>query len=149
MRIEGSYSLPGSPETVFALLMDPAVLADCMPGCEQLVATGNGTYDMKMKVGLAALSGDLSGKIAISDVAPPVSYRLCVDGAGRIGFFKGDGELLFSAADDGTGTLISYKGEVHAGGTLAGVGQRLLDTTARMMIRRFFEKLVTAVKGLH
>lgn len=147
MRIEGSYSLPGSPEMVFALLMDPEVLANCMPGCERLVAAGDGMYDMKMKVALAALSGDLSGKISISDVASPISYRLCVDGIGRIGFFKGDGELRFSAADGGAGTLVSYEGEVHAGGTLAAVGQRLLDTTARMMIRRFFEKLETVVKA--
>jgi carbon monoxide dehydrogenase subunit G len=146
MRIEGSHSLSGSSETVYALLMDPAVLADCLPGCQQLVATGDGTYDMKIKVALAALSGDFTGKVAIEDPAPPVSYRLRVEGAGRIGFFNGHGELRFSTTDPGA-TLISYIGEVNAGGTLAAVGQRLLDTTARMMIRRFFEKLETVLKA--
>jgi hypothetical protein len=28
------------------------------------------------------------------------------------------------------------------GGVIAGVGQRLLDTTAKIVIRKFFEKLV-------
>ena len=126
--------------------MDPAVLTICMPGCQELVAAGDGIYDMKMKVALAALGGELTGKIAIEDAVPPVSYRLRVDGIGRIGFLKGDGELRVSAADDGAATVIAYQGEVHAGGTLAAVGQRLLDTTARMMIRRFFEKLASGVK---
>ena len=146
MRIEGSHSLPGSPEAVYTSLMDPAVLADCLPGCQQLVATGDGTYDMKIKVALAALSGDFTGKVAIEDPVPSASYRLRVEGAGRIGFFNGLGELRFSAGDAGS-TLISYDGEVNAGGTLAAVGQRLLDTTARMMIRRFFEKLETVLKA--
>ncbi|MFN0103816.1 MAG: SRPBCC family protein [Bryobacteraceae bacterium] len=145
MRIEGSYSLSGSPDTVYASLMDPSVLADCLPGCQELVAAGDGTYNMKMKVALAALSGDFTGKVAIEDPVAPVSYRLRVEGAGRIGFVNGNGELRFTTADPGA-TLVSYSGEIHAGGTIAAVGQRLLDTTARMMIRRFFEKVETILK---
>ena len=140
MHIEGSYSLPGSPETVYASLMDPVVLADCLPGCQQLVAAGEGVYNMKMKVALAALSGDFAGRVAMEDPVPPSSYRLRVEGTGRIGFLNGQGELRLSPVEGGT-TLVSYQGEVHTGGTIAAVGQRLLDTTARMMIRRFFEKL--------
>ena len=145
MRIEGSYSLPGEPETVYGLLMDPAVLAECMPGCQELVESGDGTYDLKMKVVLAALSGDFTGKIAIEERAPPASFRMRVDGVGRIGFIKGDGEVRLSAGGSGA-TLVAYQGDVHTGGTLAAVGQRLLDATARMMIRRFFEKLDNRLK---
>ena len=35
---------------------------------------------------------------------------------------------------------MKYEGEVQVGGTIAGVGQRLLDTTAKMIIKKFFEK---------
>jgi hypothetical protein len=124
------------------MLLDPAVLADCMPGCQQLVAAGENRYEMKMKVALAALSGDFHGTISIEDPDPPKSYRLLVDGIGRIGFLKGHGDLRLTA-EGGANTVVSYSGDVSAGGTLAAVGQRLLDTTARMMIRRFFERLVS------
>ena len=90
---------------------------------------------MKMKVVLAALSGDFVGKVAMEDLVPPASYRLRVEGAGRIGFLNGEGELRLSPVDAAS-TLVSYQGEVHTGGTIAAVGQRLVDTTARMMIRR-------------
>ena len=146
MRIEGSYSLHGSPEKVYAALMDAAVLVECLPGCQQLVAAGEGVYDMKMKVALAALSGDFTGKVIMDELVPPSSYRLRVEGAGRIGFLNGQGELRLSAADPAT-TLVTYQGDVHTGGTIAAVGQRLVDTTARMMIRRFFEKLDTLVQA--
>jgi uncharacterized protein len=145
VHIEGSYSLQGSPETVYALLMNPAVLADCLPGCQQLVAAADGTYNMKMKVALAALSGDFIGKVAMEDLVPPASYRLRVEGAGRIGFLNGQGELRLSSVDAGS-TLVTYQGEVHTGGTIAAVGQRLVDSTARMMIRRFFERLDTILQ---
>ena len=36
---------------------------------------------------------------------------------------------------------VSYEGDVQVGGTIAAVGQRLIDGTAKMMIKRFFDKV--------
>ena len=52
---------------------------------------------------------------------------------------KGEGTLTFTAKD--AGTEVSYEGDVQVGGTIAAVGQRLIDGTAKMMIKRFFEKV--------
>jgi carbon monoxide dehydrogenase subunit G len=54
---------------------------------------------------------------------------------------KGEGVLRLSEAEGGTS--IAYEGDVQIGGTFAAVGQRLLDTTARMTIRKFFDKLAS------
>ena len=56
-----------------------------------------------------------------------------------IGFMKGEGLLTFTPLY--TSTDIHYEGDVHVGGMIAGVGQRLLDTTSRFLIKKFFEKL--------
>ena len=76
----------------------------------------------------------------IADQKPPEHFKLIVEGSGKIGFMKGDGLLNFSNCE--SGTEVHYDGEVQVGGTIAGVGQRLLDTTAKIVIRKFFEKLV-------
>jgi carbon monoxide dehydrogenase subunit G len=62
-----------------------------------------------------------------------------VEGSGKIGFMKGDGVLTLAPKDGGT--EVTYDGEAQVGGTMAAVGQRLIDTTARMLIKRFFDKL--------
>ena len=64
---------------------------------------------------------------------------MLVEGAGKIGFVKGEGLLKFSA--DGDGTEVAYDGDVQVGGTIAAVGQRLIDGTTKMLIKRFFDKL--------
>ena len=94
---------------------------------------------MKMKMALAAVSGAFEGKVRIVDQNPPSSFRMEVDGAGKIGFVKGSGMLTLTAS--GEGTSVAYNGDVQVGGTIAAVGQRLIDTTARMMIKKFFERL--------
>lgn len=139
MKIAGSYALPATPERVYNLLQDPDVLAKCMPGCDKMIKTGEGEYQMRMKMLIASLSGQFDGRVQLTDPEPPHRFRMKVDGTGKIGFVRGEGAI--SLAPDGTGTQLSYDGDVQLGGTLAAVGQRLVDTTSKMMLKRFFDKL--------
>jgi len=141
MKVSGAYRLAMPRERAYALLQDPVVLARCMPGCEGLDKTGEGEYAMRMKMVLAAVSGKFDGKVRITDAVSPSQFRLHVEGTGKIGFMKGDGLLTLSEVEGATD--VQFDGEVHVGGTIASVGQRLIDGTAKMMIKRFFEKLST------
>ena len=122
-------------------MQDPEVLARAIPGCESLEKIGENEYKMKMKMALASISGAFEGKVRITDQTPPTSFRLIVEGSGKIGFVKGDGLLKLAAAEGGT--EVTYDGDAQVGGTMAAVGQRLIDGTAKMMIKKFFEKLAT------
>ncbi len=141
MKITGSYTVPVPREKAYILLQDPDILAKCMPGTQSLNKIGEDHYEMKMKMMIAALSGSFDGKVRLTDQNPPDSFRLLMEGAGKIGFVRGDGLLKLSSNGDST-TKVDYEGEVHVGGTMAAVGQRLLDSTSKMIIRKFFEKLV-------
>lgn len=131
--------MPGEPARVYALLQDPDVLARCMPGCDQLVKTGPDEYDVRMKLLIASVSGLFDGKVRLSDHDPPHRFAMHVEGKGKIGFMKGEGVIALSPG--ATGTDLDYDGDVQLGGTIAAVGQRLVDTTSRMMLKKFFDKL--------
>ena len=141
MKIGGTYQLPFPKEHAYQLLQDRAVLCRCMPGCESLEKIGEGEYAMQMKMALAAISGRFDGKVRITESQPPSQFRLTVEGAGKIGFMKGSGLLTIS--ESGPGSSVQYDGDVQVGGTIASVGQRLMETTAKMLIKRFFDKLAT------
>jgi uncharacterized protein len=145
LKIAGSHTLAAPPDRAYAMLLDPVVLAKAIPGCESLERIGDDEYKMKMKMALAAVSGAFEGKVRIVDQNPPVSFRMEVDGAGKIGFVKGGGVLTLAAA--GEGTMVAYDGDVQVGGTIAAVGQRLIDTTAKMMLKKFFERLEASKQG--
>ncbi|MBI3207766.1 MAG: carbon monoxide dehydrogenase subunit G [Candidatus Solibacter usitatus] len=140
MKVTGSHLVPLDRARVYSMLQDPEVLAACMPGCEKLEKSGEDSYTMKMKMALAAISGQFDGKVSITDQNPPGSFRLLVEGTSKIGFMKGGG--LLTLTTEGDATCVAYEGDVQVGGTLAAVGQRLIDATSKMMIKRFFEKLI-------
>jgi carbon monoxide dehydrogenase subunit G len=139
VKIAGTSTLPVPPERAYAMMQDPVVLAAAMPGCESLERIGPDEYRMKMKMAMASLSGAFEGRVRITDQVPPSSFKLLVEGTGKIGFMKGEGVLKLAPA--GTGTEVAYEGDAQVGGTMAAVGQRLIDATAKMLIKRFFEKL--------
>jgi carbon monoxide dehydrogenase subunit G len=145
LKISGSYAVPASRERAYQLLQDPVILAKCMPGTDHLDRVADDEYEMKMKMMIASMGGLFAGKVRLADQNPPESFKLIVEGSGKIGFVKGEG--LLNLETQGEGTEVKYEGDVHVGGTIASVGQRLLDTTAKMIIKKFFEKFVEAAKG--
>jgi carbon monoxide dehydrogenase subunit G len=142
MKISGSYVLPiGNTVLAYAALQDPVILAKCMPGCESLEKIGEDEYAVKLKMAIAAFSGLFAGKVRIADAQPHSQFKLIVEGSGKIGFMKGEGLMKLASVEDGTKTQVDYEGDVQIGGTLAAVGQRLVDSTSKMMVKRFFDKI--------
>ena len=142
MKIKGQYTLPAAQEKVWDALLDPEVLARTLPGCESLESLGDNQYKMRMKLALASVQGLFDGKVSLEDQQPPSSYRLRVSGSGKIGFVNGSGQLKLEPGGDSE-TIVSYEGDVKAGGMIAAVGQRLLDMTSKMMTKRFFSALAS------
>jgi carbon monoxide dehydrogenase subunit G len=136
MDIAGSYTFNAPPERVWQLLMDPDVIASCIPGCDRFEPDGEDRYRARLTVALAAITGSYDGTIALKDKVPHTSYRLIADGQGKPGFVKGDSAISLRA--DGATTVVDVKGTVQTGGPIARLGQRLISGVAKMMMDRFF-----------
>ena len=136
MEIKSQYTFEAPLSEVWAKLLDKDSLARCMPGCDSLTTIGDDQYEAAMSVGLGSVSGRYLAKITISDRVPERSYRLLVEGNGPLGFLRG--ETLISLEEREGNTLVSVEGEAQVGGTIARFGQRLLASTNKIMMDRFF-----------
>ena len=139
MKIEGSHQLRASRERVYQSLIDHRVLQRCIPGCERLEETGADTYAATIRAGVGSIKGTYNGNVKLEDMRPPTHYRIIVDGKGPPGFLKGSGDL--DLEEQGEATIIKYNGDIHVGGTIASVGQRMIQGTAKMMASQFFTAL--------
>lgn len=141
MRLTASYRVPAPRERVFATLTDPAALQRLIEGCESFVKRDDGVYVARLKVGLGSIKGTYTGEARMTNVNPPESYTLIVDGRGSGGFAKGTADMRLTAAD--TETDVSCAADVTVGGVIAAVGSRLVEVAARRMMDRFFSALAT------
>ena len=144
MKVEGTHELHVPRERVYALLIDPEVLQRCIPGCESLEKTQDNSYMATIKAGIGAIKGAFKGSVHLEDMRPPEHYRIVVEARGGPGFVKGSGD--FDLEDQDGATLIKYAGEMQVGGTIAAVGQRMIQAAAKMTAAQFFSRLETEAK---
>lgn len=138
MKIEGQFAFEhASTSALWSFLTDAGQIAQCLPGCEKLEQTGEGTYDLQLRFGVGAISGVFKGSIRLHDLQPPSEYQMSVEGRGAPGFVKGGGAVQLTS--EGEGSVLHYAGDVAAGGLLASVGQRMIGGAARMVIDQFFK----------
>jgi len=144
MKIEGTHELRARRVRVFQALTDPEVLKRCIPGCEQLEETGENSYAATLRAGVGSIKGTFKGNVRLEEMRQPEHYRMIVDGKGQPGFLKGTGDI--DLEEQGDATIIKYAGDVQVGGTIASVGQRMIQGAAKMMASQFFTAIEAEAK---
>jgi len=139
MEISGSYTFNAAPDRVWALLMDPAVLSSCIPGCDKFEPAGDHRWAVTLTVGMAAITGTYTGVVELIDMVENTSYGLLAEGQGRPGSVKASSLVVLRA--DAATTAVDVSASVLPSGPIARVGQRLIGGVAKMMLDRFFECL--------
>jgi carbon monoxide dehydrogenase subunit G len=132
MKIEGTYTFQAPQKRVWEVLNNPEELAKALPGCEKLVETDPGKFDLQIRIGIAAVKGSYKGKLEIAEPQPPDQVILRGEGKGLPGYVKGEAQIRLSRQGDGT--VVFYSGDMQVGGLLAGIGQRLIIGAAKMML---------------
>ena len=144
MKVEGDFLFNGPREEVWEIVRDPEVLATALPGTKSLNQVGENEFEGEMNVRVGPVAGLFAGRLIVSNEVPPERCTLSVEGKGNSGFVNGIGNIILSDQGDGT-TMMKYEGDAQVGGRLASVGQRLLDTASKSMIRQGLEALNLAL----
>lgn len=137
MKVEGNYTFGAPRPMVFDMLQDPEVLAKIIPGCDELTKTGENEYEAALEINVGPIKGKFKGKVLLSNLVPPETYTLEVNGSGANGFLKGTGNVTLAEQDKST--LMSYQGDAQVGGKIASVGQRLVESAAKALIKQSLE----------
>jgi carbon monoxide dehydrogenase subunit G len=140
MKLEGERKLPGRPQQIWEMLLDPDVLVSAMPGCENLDRVSEDHYEGRINAKVGSIQSTYNATFKITDKNPPESYVLNVKGRGSAGFVQGDVHMQMDP-DGSDHTMLSFSGDVNVGGRIAQVGQRMIRATATAMIDQGFEDL--------
>ena len=97
MDIFGSYTFNAPSDRVWELLMDPAVISSCIPGCERFEPDGEDRYNVTLTSASRRSPAPTHGTVVLADKIPQTSYRLVVEGQGRPGFVKGSSVIALRA----------------------------------------------------
>ena len=145
MKLDGTFTFGGPQKSVWDLLQDPAVLARSLPGVEQLDTAGPDQYRGVMKVSVGPVTAArFNVTVALTDKIEPGHFVMQIDAKGAVGHTRGTAVIDLAPGEGGTG--MRYSADVQVGGTIAAVGQRMLESVGRSMMKQALESLDRELK---
>lgn len=144
--ITGRYEISRSVEDVWAMLNDPEVLRRCIPGCQDLTATGQDSYSARVQLRLGPVKATFAGEVEMTDIVYPRSFRLGGEGRGGVaGLASGYADVVLEPAANGT--VLTYSAKAQVAGKIAQLGSRLIDSTSRKLADQFFDRFEQLARG--
>jgi carbon monoxide dehydrogenase subunit G len=139
MEISESFVVPAPREQVWAALNDPAILEECIPGCQELEAESEDRLNATVTLKIGPVKATFRGTVDLFDKVPPESFVIQGEGKGGVaGFAKGSAKVFLDEHPEGT--LLRYEVNVAIGGKLAQLGSRLIMSTSRKLSAQFFDQ---------
>ncbi len=146
MQLTDSRDIKASPDAVWAAILNPDVLKDCVPGCESMTGTPDTGFEAVVKQKVGPVSARFTGLVHLTDMVPGKSLTISGEGkGGPAGFAKGGAKVTMDAIPGGT--KLTYAVEANVGGKLAQLGSRIIDGFAKKMADEFFTRFQAAVEG--
>ncbi|WP_428513404.1 CoxG family protein [Roseovarius sp.] len=146
MQMSGQREIAADRETVWAALMEPEVLKECVPGAQEVTGNPQDGYEATVTQKVGPVKATFKGMVTFGDMNQPESLRLEGEGkGGAAGFAKGAADVRLEEVEGGT--RLSYDVEAKVGGKLAQLGSRIVDGFAKKMADQFFSNLEEVIEG--
>lgn len=146
MQLTDSREIAAAPDVVWAAILDPEVLKQCVPGCQEMTGTPEEGFEATVVQKVGPVKATFKGQVTLSEMKEPESLTLTGEGkGGAAGFAKGGADVRLEPTE--TGTRLHYEVEAKVGGKLAQLGSRIIDGFAKKMADQFFTNFQEAVEG--
>ena len=138
MVLNDEVRIPAKLEYVYNCLNDLEVLQKCIPGCEELLESEDGSLSARVVLKIGPIKAKFKGKVLLDLSSGPTKYSLSGEGDGGVaGFAKGGADV--ELAQDGNETILKYIAKSEVKGKIAQLGSRLIISTAKKLSKSFFE----------
>ena len=147
MKMQDTREIKAPRPVVFAAILDPEVLKDCIPGADSVTGTVADGYEATVTQKVGPVKATFKGAVQMSDIVE--NERITITGEGKggaAGFAKGGAVVTLEELGPEL-TLLSYDVEAKVGGKLAQLGSRIIDGFAKKMADQFFVNLQSGLEG--
>ena len=145
MNLSDSRLINAPIDTVWAALLSPEVLKECVPGCQEMTGSPEEGFEAVVVQKVGPVKATFKGAVSLENMDAPNSVTITGSGkGGAAGFAKGGADVRLEAKGDQT--ELHYEVEAKVGGKLAQLGSRIIDGFAKKMAEEFFTRFQDAVE---
>ena len=147
MKMQDQREIKAPREVVFAAILDPEVLKDCIPGASSVEGNATDGYEAVVTQKVGPVKATFKGAVQMSEIVENEKITISGEGkGGAAGFAKGGAVVTLEELGPEL-TKLSYDVEAKVGGKLAQLGSRIIDGFAKKMADQFFANLQEGLEG--
>lgn len=144
MNLSDTKTINASRSVVYAALLDPEVLKQCVPGCEEMIGSPEAGFETVVMQKVGPVKATFKASILLTDMVE--SERLTISGEGKggaAGFAKAGAKIHLEDKDGQT--ELHYVLDAKIGGKLAQLGSRIIGGFAKKIADQFFNNLESVI----
>lgn len=146
LEFEGDFEVDRSRDEVYAFLTDPEEFAPLLPDFQDLDVHEDGSFTVKVKVGVSHIQGTATVDMELVEDNPP--ERAVFEGTGSVVGGSVDLHAGFSLEETaGGGTRVIWQGNPEVSGRIVSVAGGLLKPLAQKNIQKAIDSLQNAMEG--
>lgn len=143
----GEERIAAPIDKVWQALNDPAILQQCIPGCETLESNRENAFSAAVTLKIGPIKARFAGEVELTNIDAPRGYTISGEGKGGVaGFAKGGADVALVEEGPET-TLLTYTARAEVGGKVAQLGSRLIQSTSKKLAGEFFAKFNETVSA--
>jgi len=147
MKMQDQREIKAPREVVFAAILDPEVLKDCIPGASSVEGNAMDGFEAVVTQKVGPVKATFKGAVQMSEIVENEKITITGEGkGGAAGFAKGGAVVTLEELGPEL-TQLSYDVEAKVGGKLAQLGSRIIDGFAKKMADQFFANLQEGIEG--
>ncbi len=143
LTIKESFRVNAPPDRVWRFLLDPARVAQCLPGAELTETIDERTYAGRVKVKVGPISTSYAGRVQLVE-SDDTARRVRLVGEGKEPTGGGTARLSLVGAVVGlpdNASEVSVDATIDIAGRVMQVGRGLVESVSRQLFREFAESI--------
>ncbi|HJO85565.1 MAG TPA: SRPBCC domain-containing protein, partial [Rhodospirillales bacterium] len=122
MKIEETFNVPETPETVWRFITDPVEVGPCVPGLSDIEVVGPDKYKAKVKVTVGPIKAAFNFEVEVTKETPPSEVLSGTRGEEGSKASKVTAHNILRLSPSSDGTEVYYSSEVSITGRLGKFG---------------------------
>ena len=137
MEIHETFRLDAPRDQVAAVLVDVPVVAECVPGVQDVTQQADGSWSAVLAAQLGPIKARFAGSIAVDDSDAPEKLRAKGSGSDRGTGSQAQVSMEATLTEDAGGTTVIIVADVVIRGRLGQFGTGIIRATAQEMTKVF------------
>jgi uncharacterized protein len=146
MQFSGTEEIAAPRQKVWDFLMDPNQVGSCGPGVQSIEVVDADHFNARAKVGVGFITAMFNVHMTFVERVLLDHAKIEARGQAPGSAVDAIGDMHLSDGPNG-GTKMDWSANVNISGTLASVGARLIEGTARKLIGQAFACIKTKIEA--